>query len=177
MENLTVSEFIGKRIREIRKEQNMTIRQLADAISEKSGESYSESMISMWESGKRRIYADQLWYICRVLKTNPTHMFPVPIEHDVESTIDEVKSFREEEYNIFLYMLTSWNGNVNALIQFIGLYMSLPKQLRQDIAGMGIHMYELGLKEHKVVKDAPKIDFDYLKDTTDKLWKWKQSEL
>ena len=170
-----VNNEIGKRIRTIRKSRGLTQNELANKYTEVSEIPISANMISMWESGDRRIYADQLYYLCTIFERNPTVLYPHPNVNG-KLLADEVEAFMSQDFNILRYVITKWNGNVKALFQFIALYVSLPKQLRQDIAGMGVSMYELGIKDDKLLDDAPNVDLEYLKEETERLWKYNHNE-
>ena len=178
---LTVSEFleenqIGKQIRKIRKERGYTLKQLVDRYIAVGGDVISDNMICMWESGKRRIYADQVFYLCKALHCTPTFLYPNPNENENYELADEVRCFNPHAVEIWRYILRTWDGNVQALMEFMGLYACLPKKVRQDVAGLGCHLYNLSENEKLLDKKAPRINIDYVQNETDRLWQWKQSE-
>lgn len=175
MSEPNINQVVGERIKIFRKQAKMTQKEVADKYAILSGEYVSANMISMWEHGKRKIYAYQYYYLCNVLG-RPS--IPISMEGYKHIELEyDIKQLSSEELNILKYVFNHWDGNTHALIQFIGLYASLPKKLRQDIAGMGCHMYKIGLREHKLVENAPDIDFDYIEEQTSNLWNWKQNEL
>lgn len=71
-----VNYELGFNIRRIRKARRIRQIDFADRYCELTGESLSPTMVSMWENGKRRIYADQLWIIASVLSVDPKMLFP-----------------------------------------------------------------------------------------------------
>lgn len=172
-----ISKGIGENIKRLRKAKHITQRELADMYSERTGVAISANMISMWENGQRRLFADQVYYICRCLEITPTMVSPVPHDLDDSFVVRDIDFLKPQERRILTYMFNIWDGDPKAMIHFIGLYMSLPRQLRQDIAGMGLHMYQLGVRDHRLAGNAPEFDVKYLEEATEMLWDWKLSEM
>lgn len=167
-------DCIGENLRRERTARGITIKQLSEMIEANGGGYVSESQISLWENGKRRIYADQLKYICKSLRMSPIPLLGCDTENNdlkIKRLQDEVVLLPEDELEIFYHLFYKWNGNPRAMVKFIGLYMSLPRELRLDIAGMGITMYKIGAKSDQLDHSAPKVDFDYIDTAWEKLLK------
>lgn len=164
---------IGARLKKERKARGITIKELAEEIEAESGEEISESTISMWENGKRRIYSDQLYYVCKALRISPMTLFgDGSLASEIDKRLqDEVLMLPKDEKEIFYYLFYKWDGNPRALVKFLGLYMSLPKKLRLDIAGMGVTMYHIGKDANQLDKSAPPVDIKYIDEAWDKLLK------
>lgn len=132
-----------------------------------TGNCYSESQISQWESESRRIYANQLRDLCYGLKVSPYRLLGIDYEGEEDEVLhDIIRCIPEDEKEIYRYMYCEWNGNPRALTKFLAMYMALPPSLRQDVAGMGISMYKIAVDKDVVVKGSPEVDYRYI----DKMW-------
>ena len=166
---MTISrESIGKNIRELRHIRGYTLAFVANAMSTLSKEDISEDMIGAWERGTRNINAVQLHYLAMVLSCSVNVLYGYPIIESENQTemhrrlFHELNLLSKEEIEILHYAVTHWSGNPHALIQFAGLYMSLPKEYRLDISGMGIHQYEKAVEEGVLDKNAPPVDLEHI---------------
>lgn len=162
-ENVTESDIsiqIGKNIRFFRKVKGLTLRQLADAVSEMSGLPVSGTTVGYWERGEKNISALHLHFAAVALDIK-------------EQTLFDLGGFSgAEKQGHFVNMLNyalQWQGNRKALVAFVKLYMTLQKRDRADIVGMGISIYHRAKKAHRLDSEAPEIDISYLESEWAKL--------
>ena len=72
-------------------------------------------------------------------------------------------SLSEHELEILRYVFRQWDGNIHALIEFMGLYAVLPVDVRYDISGCGINVYKHLIKDgYKQDDESPKVDLHRL---------------
>lgn len=151
--NITLQ--LGKNIRFFRKVKGYTLKDLADKLSDMTGQSVSGTAIGFWERGEKNLTAVQLHYLSVILGVKEQSLYDLGGFNAVE----DIGSF-----NDMLHYAAAWNGNRKALVQLVRLYMCLAKKDRADIAGMGIHMYQNAKSLGRLEKNAPEIDITYLED-------------
>lgn len=157
-ENATDSDIalqIGKNIRFFRKVKGITIKELADIVSEKSGQPVSGTSVGYWERGKKNISALQLHYVADALDIKEQTLYNLGDFNGVEA---------EGSFANMLNFALQWKGNRKALVQFVRLYMCLNKKDRADVAGMGIEHYYTAKIYGKLEDNAPDIDIKYLEN-------------
>ena len=161
---------IGKQIRAVRKVRGMSCHDLADKISEILNTPISEASVSSWERGDRRIFADQLSAVSKVLHA-PVCLFTGDCSEEESDLIESVKAFSDHHKDIVKYACLRWDGDKDALIEFVALYMKLPKSFRREISGMGIILYELAERAEQVIQSGPSPDMEYIENHWKKLFK------
>lgn len=166
------NKIVGNGIKKVRKARGLTQSELADKYNDVCGEVITANMISMWENGKRNIYAEQLYNICRVLGCTPTFINPKPYGFRKDMFLGEVMHLNDELYDILLYAFWVWQGDVTALIKFMGLYMSIPQTYRREISWNGLIIYKVAESNGAVDKTAPKVDLDYIEKACELLEKF-----
>ena len=94
---------LNENIKEARKKNNMTQRQLADAIG------VSHNTISDWESGNHKPDIDTLFLLCKVLKVDANYML------DYEQRKKELEAQSDNDYKKILKDkgLMDENENIN----------------------------------------------------------------
>lgn len=160
---------IGKNIKDMRIRRKMTIKQLADRASMYTDAMISSAMIGYWESGKRRIYADQLEAICLALDCSPTNIFPNFVGLSDSTALERYSVLPQDERDIIKHCANTWHGNSKALVYFMGLYMALDKDFRKDLAEYGIWRYEEAIRKNHLDPTAPPIPIDYIREQADKI--------
>lgn len=158
---------IGKNIREIRKIRKLTIAELADRISELGGDSVSGGLVGAWERGERKIFAYQIPFIAEALGITITELYgSKPKSENVEAILQDlfqdIHDLGPEEIEILYNVARVFNGNKYPLIHLVGMYVSLNRKERAEIAMMGIHMYEKGIREGSISPDAPRVNLDLI---------------
>lgn len=172
-----LSKQIGLNIRKIRKRRGLTMSQVADRYSIISGTAISSGLIGSWERSERRIFADQAFWLAKALQCHVAKIYDMPVEDPAEDDemLDrinvDVRSLPPEEQKILLMAAESWNGNTLALIQCVGLYMSLGKADRSDISFILLHLYRKALEEGRLVKDAPEVNVAFIEQQWNRLLK------
>ncbi|MDO4197807.1 MAG: helix-turn-helix transcriptional regulator [Erysipelotrichaceae bacterium] len=152
---------MARNLRKVRSARGITLSELSDRLL-KLDFSMSPQTLSQIENGKRRLYADQVFYICNALECSPANIYPQVSKKISEHVEAAVSSTNEDNMKILSYALTGWHGNTNALWKFMGLYISLPIKLRAAVAGMGVSAYEYAKLTRQIDKKAPEVDIEYI---------------
>lgn len=160
---------IGNNLRTMRELRKMSIKQLAHEASALSDTTISATMISYWENGKRRIYADQLEILCRALDCSPTNILPSFSGKSDSKALERYSSLPDDEREIIKHCASTWKGNSRALVYFMGLYMTLDLFFRKDLAEYGIWKYEEAVRKGHLDPSAPPIPIDYIREQADKI--------
>ena len=153
---------LGANLRYYRKLAGLSLLELSETLAEQHGVHLSGNYISMLERGERRISAEQLDVICKALNITPNQMYPDYKLSVPEELAQAYNSLPQEEKDTILYATNHWDGNVHALIQFMDLYMALPRNLRQEIASTGLIMYDRGVKLGTLDPVAPHVNDTYI---------------
>lgn len=132
----------------------MTQSDLCDRISELGDVPVTVAAESMWESGKRQISPTHLHYIAMALDVMEQDLFDwdSPNEQDRVRAIIKATKYSEHERQILRYAALDWPGDTHALIEYIGIGLSLPPEERADGYNYGIWIYENARKKGRVIK-------------------------
>lgn len=160
---------LGENLRNVRKTRGMSLMKLSNRIAELFNVDISANLISMWERGERRVSVEHLNYLCKALDCTPNLICPGFNQKPSERLIEELGALPKNEQEILEFAATRWEGNSHALIQFCGLYMSLPRRLREGIAFMGLSLHEKGRNEHVIDPDVPDFSVVYIEEQWKKL--------
>ncbi|MCQ2487552.1 MAG: helix-turn-helix domain-containing protein [Clostridia bacterium] len=153
---------IGQNIRHQRRVRGMKIQDLSDEIYKVTGKRYSANLISMWERGDRRLSCEHLGHICKGLGCTPNLVFPGLTIDTSDVLVQEFAAVPLDEQIILEYALTQWTGDKHALIDFMNLYMSLPRIMRQELAQTGLVMYDRGVKAGVVDQHNPPVQVEHI---------------
>ena len=168
MKSKNINKEIGHNINRIRASNNMTLQEVSNALTD-LGFPMSVQTLSQLENNKRKLSGEQLYYICQALGCTPMHIIPNPNFNKNKIISDAVMSLSNDGKNIIEYCVTSWHGNSKALLKFVGLYISLPPQLRNLISGMGVSTYNYAQKTGQINSSAPAVDIVYITEQYKKL--------
>ena len=157
---------IGGNLRKMRKSRGLTLNQLADRITYAGGRRFSACTISAWERSEKSIDAQYIPILASALDCSIASFYeertPTPDE-EIRSIImtEEYESLSHNEQEIIYNAFTQWNGNIHALIQMVGIYISLPPASRSDISVMSIIKFE---KTEEKTEFAKLVDLDFINE-------------
>jgi transcriptional regulator with XRE-family HTH domain len=100
-----INPEIGQRIKEIRKQQNLTQPQFGERFN------VTEQTIRNWESGRRKVDLETIQKICDAFHCDVSYILGIQniLEKSIDSGIDELKN----ESNIFISYLESIGFSVD----------------------------------------------------------------
>lgn len=152
---------IGANIRRVRKVRGLSMQDLSNYIAKITGEDISPSMIGMWERGDRRISGYYINILCKALGCTPNLIFP---EYDTitkTGIMQEFNALPDYEQQIMEYAATKWNGDMHALINFVGLYMQLSPEARSNVAFSTLCQYQEEVGSRSANSEIPGINIEY----------------
>lgn len=168
---------IGENIRRIRKLKGLTIEQLADKYSEVSGVPISSGTVGAWERAEKRISAMQLYYTAMALECPVERLYDQPgsvTDSKLERIFSEYRSLSPEDQSILYIAAEKWQGNTKALIHSVGMYMSMTRKDRAEVAFLCLHQYGKAKEAGRLVPDAPDVDAELIEKEWIRLVKSKE---
>lgn len=155
---------LGENIRNMRNIRNLSLPDVSQIILKRFDVDLSANLIGMWERGERRISAEYLDYLCKALECTPNLLYPGYDASPSERMMQEFAALPEAEKAILEFGHTEWDGNIHALIQFDGLYMALPRRFREDIAWIGLSVFQKASEAGMVDPSAPTVNLQYIEE-------------
>lgn len=166
-ENLTNCQ-IGENISTMRHLQGLTQQDIADTMTDKTGEHCSAAKVGTWERGTRSIEAIDLYYLAQTLHTSLESLYVYNQAHfkdvDVQRFVAAVKALPPDDMHILQYLLTQWHGNKHVILQLCAMLMSLDARSQSDMMGMAAMLFE-----QKAEKRAIDIDIEAVRKESDRL--------
>ena len=89
---------------------------------------------------------------------------------DLEKLKESICALDDDKIRELAWLVSGWDGDVKALVEFDMLYASMPVEDRRDIASLGIRLYDVCRKENKLRQDVPCADFLYLQQALRDMW-------
>lgn len=155
---------LGRNIREIRNLRNLSLPEVSQIIVDKCGMDVSANLLGMWERGERRIPVEYLDCICKALECTPNLLCPGFNAVPSDRIMQEFAALPDDEKEILEFAATQWDGNTHALIHFSNLYMALPRHWREDIAYIGLSIFEKACAKGDVDLSAPPVNLQYIEE-------------
>lgn len=90
------NNIFGIRLRDLRKQANLSMAELVDKLNRRFGSSISVSAVSMWESGQREPMASTIKMLSDFFSVSPA--FLMGMSDDPAITEDPVPSVARDEY-------------------------------------------------------------------------------
>ena len=87
-----------------------------------------------------------------------------------ERLIESICALSDDKIKELAWLVSGWDGDVKALVEFDMLYVSMPVEDRRDVASLGIRLYDVCKKEDRLRRDVPMVDFPYLQQTLRDMW-------
>lgn len=128
---------IGENIRSMRKRNHMTLQELADRVTELTGELCTVSRISKWEHGINEPSLRDAGILADALNCS---VFAFLGTGNTSENGDAWLT--AEERQIMLFGVSKWTGNIHAAINALNLYMTLPPDRRSDVINVMLSEYE-----------------------------------
>lgn len=177
--NHEIEKYIGMNIRQIRKARGLTIEEVANKYAAVSGEAISSGLIGAWERNEKRISASQVYFISRSLECSIERLYEQPDADQktmLERIFSEYRSLSKNDQSILFMACDRWKGNTAALIQSVGMYMSMIRKDRAEVAFMCLHQYEKAREAGRLIPDAPEVDPEFIEQEWFKLLKKKRDD-
>lgn len=165
VENPTDSS-IGENIKALRKHLGITQAELADRMSDLSGEMHSASTVSAWERGTRSIYALDAYFLAQALETSLESLYVYTRSRlndvDVKAFVAGIKALPMMDRRILEHMLVNWEGNRHVLFQLCAMVMGVDKRTQADMMGMAATLCKEKLLPTSVI-DIEAVDKEWEK--------------
>lgn len=169
---------IGKKIREYRRNRQMTQAKLATEVGILLNESVTDKTISAWERGTRSIYARQLFAIASVLQCTVHALCTFDDDVDWQNRLLlELHDLSDYEKHVLHHAAATWEGRTHPLIAFAALYMSLDSYDRPKIVKKGIAVYKDAKSKGHLVPHSPSVDVDYIEEECKKISKHREWDI
>jgi len=159
---------LGRRVRARRKALGLTMSDVAERMSVEAGSPVSATQIGQWERGERTMSAEQVFLLSRALGCTACLLMDDSPEHLLDRIRSAYGGLNRQEQEIIQYVIRDWDGDQHALLQFVGLYASLPREIRYDIAAMGVHQIHQA-EQYGIQTSGPDIDIESLSEAADRL--------
>lgn len=89
---------------------------------------------------------------------------------DLEKLKESICALDDDKIRELAWLVSGWDGDVKALVEFDMLYASMPVEDRRDVASLGIRLYDVCRKENRLRQDVPRADFLYLQQALRDMW-------
>ena len=89
---------------------------------------------------------------------------------DLVKLKESICALDDDKIRELAWLVSGWDVDVKALVEFDMLYASMPVEDRRDIASLGIRLYDVCRKENKLRQDVPCADFLYLQQALRDMW-------
>ncbi len=89
---------------------------------------------------------------------------------DLEKLKESICALDDDKIRELAWLVSGWDGDVKALVEFDMLYVSMPVEDRRDVASLGIRLYDVCRKENRLRQDVPCADFLYLQQALRDMW-------
>ena len=89
---------------------------------------------------------------------------------DLVKLKESICALDDDKIRELAWLVSGWDGDVKALVEFDMLYASMPVEDRRDVASLGIRLYDVCRKENRLRQDVPCADFLYLQQALRDMW-------
>lgn len=166
---MSITQNIGINIKTARTERKMTLQDVADRMVQYGANDVTGSKVGAWERCERPVSAENLLYLSMALGVSVYYLYyGDAISETTKRLLREIISRSEREKETLLYSATQWDGNSHALIEWVRMYMSLPREYRLDVSGLAINQYRHLLHEN-VFKPSLDVDVRFLQQEWEKI--------
>lgn len=90
------NNIFGIRLRQLRKQMNLSMSEMVDKLNERNSSSISKSAVSMWETGNREPMASTIKMLADFFGVSPA--FLMGMSDDPHAVDDDVPSVARDEY-------------------------------------------------------------------------------
>ena len=171
---IRVSHEICQNIARTRKKAHMSQQQLADKLTELTGENVSLYMVSSWEREIAEPRIGFMPHICHALCCTSYDLYPHSqtfSDRDMRF-LEAVQHLSDRQKDILLYMLTDWDGDAETFWEFGLMYAVMDSQDRKYIADAGVEQYMITKRNYPDSIDYANglgVDIDLIKKGAKKL--------
>lgn len=180
-EKYEVTDSIGGNMKDIRRNSRssaFTVKYVVSEINKSLPEELhiTQGLYYKWESEERMPTARHIPAIAHALGVSEAALFHWQTFKrdvdmgDLERLIESVCALSDEKIKELAWLVSGWDGDVKALVEFDMLYASMPVEDRRDVASLGIRLYDVCRKEGRLRRDVPSADFPYLKQALIDMW-------
>ena len=162
---------IGRRLKTIRQIRGYTQLYVAEQYERITGSPTTQTTVSCWESGDRRIYADQLYALSQIYKVTPMSLLTDDTGECEPRLVTEIDNLDRRHKETLLFAATEWDGDSSALIENTRVYMSLPKFRRRRIVEYELYEYFDAYRLGELLPNTPAPDTTYIRKKADELRK------
>lgn len=155
---------IGLNIRLNREREHMTLRELADRMSDISGDLYSGNQISKWERGLHEPTLRDAGILSDALGCS---LIAFLIGDDDNGNAPDWLS--DVERQIMLYGVTKWSGNIHPTIHLMNLYMHLPPDRRAEVVNGCLWEFDQAQRHGELLPTSVPVDRDLITEYAQKL--------
>lgn len=150
---MDINAEIGINIRTIRKRNGMTLTELADKLAKVSEIVVTSAALGRWERGEVILQAATVYYLAKALDCELYDLMP----HD-ETTLDAqmismLNKMSNREKQTIIYAARRWDGDSRALMEFVRMYVSIPRDHRCDVSGLAINQVTHMVKDENIELD------------------------
>ncbi|MCQ2299998.1 MAG: helix-turn-helix domain-containing protein [Bacteroidales bacterium] len=169
---ICVSREIGANIAIYRKRARITQQQLADALTDVTGDSISMHMVSAWERGKRDIPVSVFPALCRIIHCTSYELYPHVSQVTDRSAqlIATIDAMSDDEKNDLFYLLCQWHGDRKAMLKLDVLHAVQSPAMRREPVKITLRNYMESCKSNDPALDRrAHVDYAYVKKAFDSL--------
>ena len=174
-------DSIGHNMRDIRRNSRSseyTVRYVVAEINKLLPENYriTEGLYYKWENEERMPTARHIPAIAQVLGVSEAALFhwqrnKNEVRNDAyEKLIEGILALGDQKLRDIAWLVSGWDGDLKALVEFDMLYASMPVEDRRVVASLGIRLYDVSKKEGRLRQDVPNADFSYLQQALRDMW-------
>lgn len=126
------SRRLGENLKNIR----LILRISAEDVADRLG--VSTDAIYKYERGERQMTIEFKYKAAAALGINPQNFEDNLTGEPLPALRHELRTMSPDESRIMRWLASTWDGNVKAMITFIGLLAAMPKEHRREIYMQGI---------------------------------------
>ena len=162
---------LGQNIRALRELSEISVTHMLQQLSN-LGLATSRARYGYWERGENTIPHTYVAAISKILDIRIEllyywHLRDTPFYTDrikrLTSMSDTIAEMDTPEQEILSYIFHEWEGSLKALVQWVGMYVSITsKTLREGWAGAGLMVYEDAVNRGLIDPKAPKADVAFV---------------
>ena len=135
---------------------------------ELTGKRWSQTQISAWENGTRRIYADQLYTLAEIYHCTPCALL-CDTKHSINRLVADIESLPHRHKETMLYATVDWPGDTMALVENLRVYMRMPPECRRRCIEYELYEYEQAYIRGELNLSAPTPDVNYIRERCDSI--------
>lgn len=165
---MTNMQVIADRLKAYRRVRGMSQIEVAMKYADLTGKTISQTQISTWENGSRRIYADQLHTLAKIYNCTPYDLMDDK-KHSVDRLHSHIEVLPSRHKETMQYAAVNWPGDTMALIENLRVYMQMPPEYRRRCIEYELYEYEQARIRGELYREAPDPDVEYIRERCDRI--------